>query len=280
MKRASIIALLLLGALTFWLILLPPETAARWQNGFLTWFAPAIRAAGDQPKAIAAASSKEERELRRLRDEVDRLWIERSFLERLREENDQLRRALAFVEQRHHDAIAARVIRRESAGLWSAAFIDKGAEHGLTRDLAVIAPAGVVGKLTDVMPRMSRLLFLTDERCQISARVEGASYEGITRGRRGMAVVHPEVELRFLPPRAGIPEGSLVVTAGLGGVYPEGLVIGITGRFERGETFGSAVVTPAADPALLRTVFVLKPVEPLPGGDVVRADEGREADDP
>ncbi len=280
MKRASIIALVLLGALTLWLILLPPEKAAHWQNEFLTWFAPAIRAGGEVTKAGAEVSGEAGREVRQLRDEVDRLWIERSFLERLREENDQLRRALAFVEQRHHDAVVAHVIRRDSAGLWSAAFIDKGAEHGLTRDLAVISPAGVVGKLTDVMPRMSRLLFLTDERCQISARVEGTSYEGITRGRRGTAVVHPEVELRFLPSKAGIPEGSLVVTAGLGGVYPEGLVIGRTGRFERGETFGSAAVTPAADPALLRTVFVLKPVEPAAGGEVVRAGEGREDGEP
>jgi rod shape-determining protein MreC len=199
-------------------------------------------------------------------------------LERLREENDQLRRALAFVEERHHEAVAARVIRRESASLWSAAFIDKGSEHGLSPDLAVITPAGVVGKLTEVMPRISRLLFLTDERCQISARVEGTSYEGITRGRRGAASLRAEVELRFLPAKAGIEAGVPVVTAALGGVYPEGLLIGLTENFERGETFGSVTVRPAVDPALLRTVFVLTPAKPDPNGGVVTAEEGNEGE--
>jgi rod shape-determining protein MreC len=210
------------------------------------------------------------RELAALRREynelVDRMTryeqLERSAAE-IRQENNRLREQLDFSYTIRYRHIPAQLIGRDPDTLFSAFVINKGTQDGAAVDMPVIAfqngTQALVGKVIQAARRESLVMPLYDAGAFVSARFAESRYEGIVEGQG-----NPDLPLvmRFIRKRARdeISVGDMIVSAGLGGVYPTGLNIGRVSRilYQEYETSMSVELESAVDFSRLEYVFVLE----------------------
>jgi rod shape-determining protein MreC len=140
-----------------------------------------------------------------------------------------------------HPPIAT-VIGWGEDGWTSYLILDCGTRAGVrARDIA-LAPEGVVGQVYAASPTTARVLPLTDPGSGVAALVQRSRERGILKGRGA-----GRCELRYLDPDSDIARGDLVLTSGLGGIFPKGLIIGTVEsvRQDRGTLGKVAMVRPA-----------------------------------
>jgi rod shape-determining protein MreC len=181
---------------------------------------------------------------------------ERDYLE---EENSRLRDLLQLRQSGFSDAVAADVVGRDVRNLFHSVVIDKGGEEGVEVSAAVVAsrngkPA-LVGRVTEILPHASKVLLLTDASSAVSGTAGLSGDLGLLEGKNRPAVV-----LSYLSPRSSVRAGDEVKTAGLGGVFPPGVPVGMVTRVFLGDEgfFRQAEVAPFADVWDLREVLVVK----------------------
>jgi rod shape-determining protein MreC len=208
-------------------------------------------------------------ELRRLRAELDSLRAQIASYERslvdtneLQIENAGLREQLRLTELYPYDQIPAEVIAVDPGG-GTALVINKGSRQGVERGMAVVAfqdgMRGLVGRVVEVGLGSSKLMPVYDAGSFVSARHQGTRYQGIVQGR---GLIGGKLVMGLVPKaaRAEIGFGDLVLTSGLGGVYPKGLHIGKVEEVvpKRYEESLELVIEPIIDFSRLEYVFVLK----------------------
>jgi rod shape-determining protein MreC len=145
----------------------------------------------------------------------------------LKKENEQLRALLDKKESlRDFIPIQATVIGRNPDRWQETVIVNKGEQHGVKKDMAVITPEGLVGKVQHASQFTStvQLLSALDQKNRISAYVQGNEnvfglIEGYDEKRRALL-------LKRIPYNAKIKKKQKVLTSGLGGIFPKGLVIG------------------------------------------------------
>ena len=125
------------------------------------------------------------------------------------------------------------------------------------------AHVGLVGKIDriDNGGERSSVLLLTDEKCQVAARVEGSPEVGILNGQRGGFEGDPMLRLRFLSANASVRPGQRVFTTGRGGVFQPNILLGTIESVEKGALDSEARVRPAVNFANLGAVFVVLSTE-------------------
>ena len=147
----------------------------------------------------------------------------------LRRQNAMLRSQLDFSESLAPDRIAAEVIARDTDNLFSTITINKGSRQGVRVGMPVVAyqgdMEGLVGKVLSVGPGAAHVLPLYDPQCLVSVRLDSTRDEGLVKGEgrdRGTVL------LQYVKKTAkeAIQYGDLVVTSGLGGLYPKGINLG------------------------------------------------------
>ncbi|MFT3992656.1 MAG: rod shape-determining protein MreC, partial [Luteolibacter sp.] len=164
--------------------------------------------------------SKElETKLDAMQGEVGRLRVIESRFRQLEKENADFRQALNFKKATNFDVVAAQVIRRQPATWWQTVEIDAGEKQGIGTQLAVLSNEGLVGKIDRPDRERSSVILLTDEKCQVSARVEGTQEVGILSGQRGNQGRDPQLRLKFLTKDASLRPGQRVFTTGRGGIF-------------------------------------------------------------
>jgi len=196
-----------------------------------------------------------EQENRLLRDENAHLRGELLGLEEVRLANIRLRELLAFRETVDMPALPAQVIGEELSPWFRTAMIDKGSEEGLYEGAPVVVAEGVVGRIIKVGPHQSRVLLLTDASSAVAALVQKNRTRGICRGNG------EDLHFNFVLRRDEVAIGDRIVTSGLGGLFPKGLVLGEVVYIES-QGFGlfqSIVVQPSVDFSRLEEVLVLLP---------------------
>jgi len=191
-------------------------------------------------------------------------------LAELRQENHRLRALLKLQVRSDFELVAAEVIAREASGWFQTMTINRGATHGVLPAMAVVTGDGLVGSVLSVSPVSAQVLLLTDSRRAVSALVQRSRDPG------GVGVVESApgrpgyLKMVNLPREANIQPGDTVISSGLGGFFPKGLVIGYvleTGEDEFALT-KYALLQPAANFNRLEEVsVVLAPVET--GGEAV-----------
>ena len=209
-------------------------------------------------------------ELARLRTEYTELLERVARYERLEwsareisQENTRLKEQLDFAETITYRHIPARLIGRDPDNLFSALVINKGRHSGVQKDMAVIAWQGgsqaLVGKVIQVGAFESLIMPLYDSSLLVSARFAASRYEGIIEGQGNPNL---PLRMRFIPKRArdAINRGDLVVSSGMGGVYPQEINIGrISGVTDyEHEISMEAEVEPLIDFSRLEYVFVIE----------------------
>jgi len=208
------------------------------------------------------------REYSELSDRVARYeQLERTSAE-IRQENNRLREQLGFSQTLLYQHIPAELIGRDPNNLFSSFVINKGTSAGVAIDMPVIAYQngiqGLVGKVVNAGAFESLVMPLYDESCYVSSRLSQSRYEGIVEGQGTSDL---PLLMRFIGKRARdeINIGDVVVSSGMGGIYPPGINIGRVNRINYQETEISMEVELEAsiDFSRLEYVFVIR----AEGGD-------------
>jgi rod shape-determining protein MreC len=194
-------------------------------------------------------------ENRRLREEAQRLRVEALRVTETDAENQRLRRLLALKESLPLETLAGEIIAREWGGWVRSLTINRGRGDSVARLSAVIVPDGLVGRVVDVRATSSIVQVLTDPASTVGAHIVRTRTPGIVEGE-------PRGTLRFkymARDGGGMQVGDLVVTSGLGGLFPGGIPIGRVRTIDdRGAAlFSYAQLTPAVDFARIDEVLLL-----------------------
>jgi rod shape-determining protein MreC len=263
MKPLNLIALLLFLAGATWALTRSEPMVREIQVAYFKAISPTLKSGSElETKARELLSetkhSKElETELSTIRGEIGRLRIIESRFQGLERENSELRHALDFKKVTDFDIVAARIIRRHPTTWWQTMEIDAGDERGIGVQLSVLSNEGLVGIIDRPFQNRSSVLLLTDEKCQVSVRVEGSPEVGILSGQRGDFDSNPMLRLRFLSKNAALKPGQRVFTTGRGGIFQPNILVGVIVSVERGALDSEALVRPAVDFDDLGTVFVV-----------------------
>lgn len=147
-------------------------------------------------------------------------------IEVLKEENTRLQWLLSWKVTNQWNLLPARIIFRSIGEWWRELLIDKGANDGVRPDMAVISPNGLVGKINEVGPYTSTVVLLGSPRCKVAAMLLPDGEQGIITSSPGGTFEYGIVRLIYLPQNAQLWAGQVVVTSGIGGVFPPNLKIG------------------------------------------------------
>ena len=209
--------------------------------------------------------SENERLTRELADAQIRLQQERALAERSRNLQAllDLRTSLAV------ETVAAEVIAAAATPEFRTVTIGKGTTDGLRPDQAVLAPAGVVGRIIVPGARAAKVQLLIDRNAAAGALVERSRAQGVVVGNGS-----DRLSLEYVAGSADIAAGDTVVTSGIDGIYPKGFVIGTVEKVERsGGSYGTIVVRSAVDFSRLEEVLVV--VTPVTTDDTAALEGGR-----
>lgn len=272
-RRSAIIALILL--LVAVLLNLPAGTEARVKDGTRANLAPFRNGMSlliDRVSGLFRLASEHRAREKRLAELAHELTEVRLDLQRLKleaAECDRLRELLAFRKRQPHTMVMCRVVARgELSGWWQTVRLDRGAAEGITENMAVVTAAGLVGKTTTVADDFCDVLMITDPNCRVSCLVPKTGGFGMVNGsgvtpdgagHLEMLSAAGFLRLEYVPRDERIGEGYEVVTSGLGGVYPEGIVVGHIRRagVEPSGLYQQADILPSARLDTLRYAFVI-----------------------
>lgn len=199
-----------------------------------------------------------------LRKQVAALEGQRTRLAELEVENRHLSDLLELRDALAMRAVAARVIGADATELSRTLILSEGSRDGLRRDLPVISTEGVVGKLIAVAPNVSRVLLINDHNSGLDAFDQRSRARGIVAG-----LVSGALTMKYVDRTEDVKPGDAVVTSGMDGIFPRGLLVGqITRVSQEGPgLFLNVDIQPAANFQKLEQVLILtrQPTEIVPG---------------
>jgi rod shape-determining protein MreC len=169
-------------------------------------------------------------------------------------EGIRLRDLLSIKDDFKHRAVVARVIDNDRTTLFKTLLINKGTAEGLRVGLPVLADRGIVGRIIETSWHASRVLLMIDENSNIDALIQRSRAQGILQGAGSAGC-----NLKYISRLEDIQAGDVVVSSGLAGVFPKGLLLGVvTGTSRReGGLFQKIDVSPAVDFGRLEEVLAL-----------------------
>ncbi len=202
--------------------------------------------------------SKTEFENKRLQQEVDMLKEENRRLQEAGQLNKQLREMLGFKKSLAYKTLAARIIGRDPSNWYKTVIIDRGESDGVKKDMGVIVPSGVVGRVIKTGPGFSQVLLITDIESTTAVLIERTRNEGILEGRGSGTG-----RIKYIPLLSSTRAGDLVLTSGLAGGLPRDIMVGSVKRVvERpSELFQDVEMVPAVDLNRIEEVLVITSLE-------------------
>ncbi len=210
------------------------------------------------------------REKRDLEIRVAELQQRLRRMEHFEAENEALRRQLGFSILAPQKLLLCEVIARgDMSGWWQTVRINKGLADGVRAGMAVMTTDGLIGRTLEVSDRTADVLLITDPNCKVACKVAHSEAFGILRGAgvslsgrpamEMLASVRP-AQMNYIPMAHEVREGDVILTSGLGGVFPEGLPVGRAVAVRRHESglYQQVDVVPSANLAAIRYVFVVQ----------------------
>lgn len=188
-----------------------------------------------------------------LRKQLDTVRVQLQQQRALAERSQQLQRLLELRDQAGLLTSAADVIGVGASPDFRTITINKGTKDGLKSDMAVISPAGVVGRVVTPSGRAAKVQLLIDRNAAAGALVERTRVQGVVLGT-GESLLRME----YVAEIGDVRVGDTVVTSGVDGIYPKGFVIGRVEKVERGGgAYKIITVRPAVDLRSLESVLVV-----------------------
>lgn len=242
-------ALLLIGIFLAVLIVVPVSKVVEVKGGLVSL----IR----DPLVLSRAASQvlydlihfhdQAEELHALKRDLDVKSPESFQIAELRHENERLLKLLEMrraIPSGMEKAIFARVAARSGSAWNRVVLIDKGSRDGIRVNAPVMADGVLVGKIVETGPSVAKALFVTDPNSRVGALVQRTRHQGILYGSFSGGC-----RLKYLSVDAVLQKGDVVETAGYGGFFPKGLLIGTVEKVwkEPGQIYQVAEVVPSAD---------------------------------
>jgi rod shape-determining protein MreC len=230
------------------------DRAIVWVSSPIQWLAVASIdfVAGTWSSYVALVDTEADNQ--RLRQELGRL---RRELERAGEEAKENERLRLLLELHDRTAlvrpVAARVIGTSPTPLFRSVRIDRGRRHGVQPGAAVVTHEGVIGRVVEAIDGWSDVMLIADANSSADVLVQRTRVRARIRGDGS------GVTVQDLPRTADVVPGDLLITSGIGRVFPKGLVVGRIDSVEQ-PRFGLAqriVVTTSADCQRLEEVMVI-----------------------
>lgn len=195
-----------------------------------------------------------------LQQTIDRLRLEQAELLEDAHQGQRLQGLLGFKEHYIYSTVPAQAYASSGSEESKLFYIDKGAADGLKRDMPVISPDGVVGKVRDVFPHSAQVLAINDQTSGAGVILETTRIRGILKGNADgqLEVVGVLADERIKP-------GEKVLTAGGDLIFPRGLPVGVVEKVVRDperDSFIDVIVKPAAHLDSLDEVLVITSTEP------------------
>jgi rod shape-determining protein MreC len=210
---------------------------------------------------------------------VDQLMVENVRLKEFEAQNEDLRAKLDFSETHPEYILRAaqvrgRVIGSEPNSLLAVLILDVGKRHGIAEGMPVVNERGLVGHILSVGANWSKVLLIVDPSSSVAAMTQSERAPGVVSGRLGQ-----DLQMTYIPQQDRIAIGDVVLTSGMGGRYPQSLVIGQITEVEQRDidAFQKATVHPSVNFDKLETVLVITSFGAL---DIESALDGENAAEP
>jgi|Deesub1362A_J573_1020465.scaffolds.fasta_scaffold00169_37 rod shape-determining protein MreC len=194
-------------------------------------------------------------ENRRLIERIRVIEQERNRYIEAEAENRRLRRLLALKTKNPHFVTAAEVIARDPGNWFHLLWIDKGLNDGIKKDMIAVSPDGLVGRVRDVLDERASIMLITDVNSAVAVRIQQSRVDGILEGRGDRMTF-----LKYIPRDVEVEQGQRVITSGLDGIYPEGILVGYINSIRKeGESFFQEItVRPAQDLNRVEEIAILR----------------------
>jgi rod shape-determining protein MreC len=194
--------------------------------------------------------------LRRELDEYKNLVYDAELIE---EENDFLSDYLGLKEEHLDFSLEdASVLGRESTNYRTLLTVSKGTLHGIGVNMPIITDAGLVGYITEVGATWSKAVVLTETATAVGGYIERSGALGVVEGTYELRT-EGLCRMVYIEAESDIRVGDKVITSGIGGVYPRGLLVGRVSAIEvdEGSRTLTAIVEPAADLDSISKVMIV-----------------------
>jgi rod shape-determining protein MreC len=195
-----------------------------------------------------------------LRRTVAELREENSLLREKAIASERLRNLLQFSKKIPRSMVPAQIIGIDPASWFRTILIDKGTNQGVNRGMAVVSPEGIVGHVLQASPRYAKVLLITDFNSTVDAVVQRSRAKGLVAGNG-----ENRCRLKYAERTEDIHVGDRVVTSGLGGRYPKGLMIGKISKIEKKSygLFQHAEIILSVNFSKLEEVFIITEAHPI-----------------
>ena len=232
----------------------PVATAMNWTAGRVDSFAG----------VFAGPRDLQEAQLRIIDLEARNAQLERDNAELRNRQSDYQLYVEMFnraSQSPQFERVTAAVIGRDTSPSFRSIIIDRGTEDGVLPGMPVESARGLVGQVFRASPHAAQVLLLNDNISSIAARLSASRATGIIFGSGSSG----PLTMDWIDQEAQVEVGDVVLTSGLGGKFPQDLVIGRVVNVDRNEAdlFQHATVHPAVDFQDLEIVFVLTNFEQL-----------------
>ncbi len=145
-------------------------------------------------------------------------------LEDVEKENEELRNQIKLAPREKYSLISALVVGKDLKDQGEMIHLNRGKKDGIKEQMAVIVGEGIfIGKVLEVFENSCDVELLINRNSKINAEIIKTGAKGIARGQFGTSIV-----LDMIPQAVKIEHGDAVITSGVGGILPRGLLIGYT----------------------------------------------------
>lgn len=203
---------------------------------------------------VTTTSLRIQKENKELREKNLEQIAEISRLLELEKENELLRKELNFFSQKSYQFLGAQVVLPEPTPLIDSLIINRGSKDGVKKGMAVVAGGVLIGEVKEVMSDFSKVLLLSSPQSTIGALAQNSRAKGIVIGEIEKGII-----LERISQDENLQIGERVITSGLGGQIPKGILIGEISEIisPKGSLFKKVILRSPVDFKKLEFVFVI-----------------------
>jgi rod shape-determining protein MreC len=196
-----------------------------------------------------------------LENEVSQLQAQVIEQQQQLNEAEVLYALLDFARDRpENQYVAAAVIGRDPSPFLHYLIIDHGSDDGIMHGMPVVTQQGLVGVVDAVTAGAARIQLITDSNCYVNIQ-----FQTIEGQAQLVGSLTGDVTLEMIPQELNLAEGEIVLTSGLGGSYPENILVGqvVSVQSQENDLFQTALVQPAVDFSTLTAVLIIRNFQPI-----------------
>ncbi|SFG76470.1 rod shape-determining protein MreC [Desulfotomaculum arcticum] len=179
------------------------------------------------------------------------------------QENTRLKQLLNFNDSAaaNLSTLTAAVVARDSGNWFGSIIVNAGSKEGIKKDMAVITPAGLVGRVINVSADTAEVLLVTDPRSGVGCLVQDNRAPGVVEGVAGS---RGELNMVHIPADMAPRKGDKIITSGFGSIYPKGIPVGtvLETQKEKSGLFKMASLKPVVDFNRLEEVLIITSAHP------------------